>query len=157
MHGVRHAGGECPLNNHHGINETHNGALKPEKEGAVMEVLILDDLKSRKTKLVEMLEKRRYKVVQCSTSNDFLSAVNHSLPGLILLDFGTWHRGRSINGYFQTGKKIEHVPVVFYNTPPNFVALSDRNRNEKDYVLQKPPEVDSVDVDSVIDAVSHSL
>jgi len=26
-----------------------------------MEVLILDDLKSRKTKLVEMLEKRRYK------------------------------------------------------------------------------------------------
>jgi DNA-binding NtrC family response regulator len=117
-----------------------------------MEVLILDDLKSRKTKLVETLEKRRYKVVQCGTSNDFLNAVNHSLPGLILLDFDTWHRGRSINAYFQIGKRIEHVPVVFYNAPPNFVALNDRNRHEKDYVLPKPSEVDSV-----IEAVSHTL
>jgi FixJ family two-component response regulator len=154
---VHLAEGKYSQNNHYGINETDNGAFTLETGGTVMEVLILDDLKSRKTKLVEMIEKRMYKVVQCGTSNDFLSAVDHSLPGLILLDFDTWHRGRSINAYFQTGKKIEHVPVVFYNTPPNFVALSDRNRHEKDFVLQKPPEVDSVDVDSVIDAVSHSL
>jgi len=117
-----------------------------------MEVLILDELKSRKNKLVESLEKRRYKVVQCGTSNDLLNAVGHSLPGLILLDYDTWHRGRSITGYFQIGKKIEHVPVVFYNAPPNFVALNDRNRHEKDYALQKPSEVDAI-----VEAISHTL
>jgi DNA-binding NtrC family response regulator len=117
-----------------------------------MEVLILDELKSRKTKLAETLEKRRYKVVQCGTSNDFLNAVGTLSPSLILLDFDTWHHGRSMYSHFQAGKKIEHIPVVFYNAPANFVALSDRNRNEKDYVLQKPSEIDAV-----IDAVSHSL
>jgi DNA-binding NtrC family response regulator len=117
-----------------------------------MELLILDDLKSRKAKLAETLEKRRYKVVQCGTTNDFISSVTNSSPGLILLDYDTWHRGRSVYSYFQVGKKFEHVPVVFYNTPPNFVALNDRGRHEKDYVLQKP-----VEVESVVDAVSHTL
>jgi DNA-binding NtrC family response regulator len=117
-----------------------------------MDVLILDELKSRKDKLAETLEKRRYKVVQCGTSNDFITSVNNALPNLILVDLDTWHRGRSMYSYFQIGKKIEHVPVVFYNAPPNFVALPDRSRNEKDYVLPKPSEVESV-----VDAVSHSL
>jgi DNA-binding NtrC family response regulator len=118
-----------------------------------MEVLILDDVKSRKVKLAETLEKRRYKVIQCGTSNDFLSAVSAaSLPGLILLDFDTWHRGRSVYSHFQAGKKIEHIPVVFYNAPPTFVALNDRSRNEKDFVLQKPSEIDAV-----VDAMSHTL
>ncbi len=117
-----------------------------------MDVLILDEVKSRKAKLAETLEKRRYKVVQCGTSNDFLGAVSNSLPSLILLDVDTWHHGRSMYSYFQIGKKIENVPVVFYNAPENFVALGDRNRHEKDYVLQKPSEVESV-----VDAVSHSI
>lgn len=117
-----------------------------------MEILILDELKSRKTKLAETLEKRRYKVMQCSTSNELLNAIGSSSPGLLLLDFDTWHRGRSVYSYFHAGRRIEHIPAVFYNAPPNFVALSDRNRHEKDYVLQKPSEVESV-----IDAVSHTL
>jgi DNA-binding NtrC family response regulator len=127
-------------------------ALNEKTGGSLMELLILDDLKSRMAKLTETLEKRRYKVVQCSTSNDFISAVANSTSGLILLDFETWHRGRSMYSYFQVGKNIENIPVVFYNTPPNFVALSERSRHEKDYVLQKPAEVESV-----IDAVSHCL
>jgi DNA-binding NtrC family response regulator len=117
-----------------------------------MDILILDEMKSRKSKLAETLEKRRYKVVQCGSCNDLLASVNASLPNVILMDFDTWHHGRSMYSYFQTGKKIEHVPVVFYNAPPNFVALPDRNRHEKDYVLPKPSEVESV-----VDAISHSL
>jgi|WetSurMetagenome_2_1015567.scaffolds.fasta_scaffold00027_50 DNA-binding NtrC family response regulator len=117
-----------------------------------MDILILDETKSRKTKLAETLEKRRYKVAQCGTSNDFLSFVNTSLPNVILMDYDTWHRGRSMYSYFQAGKKIEHVPVVFYNTPPNFVALPDRGRHEKDYVLPAPSEPEAI-----VDAISHSL
>lgn len=117
-----------------------------------MDIVVLDDLKSRKTKLAEILEKHRYKVVQCGTCNDFLACVNASPPGVILIDFDTWHRGRSMYSYFQIGKKIEHVPVVFYNAPPNFVTLPDRGRHEKDYVLPKPSEVETV-----VEAISHSL
>jgi DNA-binding NtrC family response regulator len=117
-----------------------------------MDVLVLDELKSRTTKLGEALEKRRYKVVHCETSNDFITSVSGTLPSLILADYDTWHHGRAIYSYFQIGKKIEHVPVVFYNAPQNFVALPDRSRHEKDYVLEKPSEVEAV-----VDAVAHSL
>jgi DNA-binding NtrC family response regulator len=116
-----------------------------------MEILILDDLKSRLETISQSLEKRRYKVISCRTSNDFLTSINQSMPGLILMDYDTWFKGRSIWFYFQIGEKLQSVPIIFYNTPPKFVAVKDRKRHEKDYVLQKPSEVDSI-----IDAVSHT-
>lgn len=117
-----------------------------------MDVLILDEFKSRKVKLCEALEKRRCKVVQCSTSNDFISSINASLPNLILLDMETWHRGRSIYSYFQIAKKFEHVPVLFYDAPQNFTALPDRIRHDKDRVVEKPAEVDAI-----LNVVMHGL
>ncbi len=61
-----------------------------------MDVLILDEVKSRTTKLAQTLESRRHKVVRCITSNEFLGSVNSGLPGVILADVDTWQHGRSI-------------------------------------------------------------
>jgi hypothetical protein len=41
---------------------------------------------------------------------------------------------------------------VFYNAPQNFTALADRQRNEKDYVLTKP-----TDVEAIAEALSNTI
>jgi DNA-binding NtrC family response regulator len=117
-----------------------------------MELLVFDEVKSRRTQIVEALEKKRYKVVHCSTSNEFLGAVTDSSPNLLLLDVDTWLRGRSMYSYFNISRKLEKTPILFYNAPANFVAINDRERNDRDYILQKPTEVDSI-----LQAVSQSL
>jgi DNA-binding NarL/FixJ family response regulator len=117
-----------------------------------MEIVILDELKSRRAAIAESLEKNRYKVVQCATSNEFMNAVTTMSPGHFLIDVDSWHHGRSVYSYFQIGKKIERFPVLFYNAPQNFSAVSDRIRHEKDYILPKPSEVDAI-----VDAMSNSL
>ncbi len=117
-----------------------------------MEMVILDDVKSRRTALAQTLEKSRHKVVQCATSNEFMNALSTISPGLFLVDVDTWRRGRSLYAYFQIGKKMERFPVLFYNAPQNFTAISDRARHEKDYVLQKPSEVGVI-----VEAVANTL
>jgi DNA-binding NtrC family response regulator len=117
-----------------------------------MEIVILDDVKSRRTAIVESLEKNRYKVIQCATSNEFMNVVNSASPGHFLIDVDTWHRGRSLYTYFQIGKKMERFPVLFYNAPLNFTAVTDRVRHEKDFVLQKPSEVEAI-----VDAVANTF
>jgi DNA-binding NtrC family response regulator len=120
--------------------------------GTVMEIVILDDVKSRRVAIAESLENNRYKVVQCATSNEFMNALNTMAPGHFLVDVDTWHRGRSMYAYFQIGRKMERFPVLFYNAPQNFTAVTDRVRHEKDFVLQKPSEVDSI-----VDAVANTF
>jgi DNA-binding NtrC family response regulator len=117
-----------------------------------MEIVILDETRSRKKAIVDSLEKNRYKVVQCGTSNEFMNAVSNTSPGLFLVDVESWQHGRAIYSYFQIGRKLEHVPVVLYNAPEKFSTLGDRNRLEKDRILEKPTEIDSI-----LDAVSHLL
>lgn len=117
-----------------------------------MEMVILDEVKTRRTAIAEALEKNRYKVVQCASSNEFMNALNTVSPGHFLIDVDTWHRGRSLYGYFQIGKKMERFPVLFYNAPQNFIAVNDRVRHEKDFVLQKPSEVDSI-----VEAVANTF
>jgi DNA-binding NtrC family response regulator len=118
----------------------------------VVEIVILDEVKSRRTAIAGSLEKNRFKVVQCGTSNEFMNAVNTMSPGHFCIDVDSWHHGRSLYTYFQVGKRIERIPVLFYNAPLNFTAISDRTRHEKDFVIQKPSEVDTI-----VDAMSNSL
>jgi len=117
-----------------------------------MDVVILDEMKSRRAAIAESLEKNRYKVVQCATSNDFMNAISTMTFGHFLIDVESWQHGRSLYAYFQIGKKIERVPVLFYNAPPNFTAVNERTKHEKDSVLQTPAEVDSI-----VDAMANSL
>jgi DNA-binding NtrC family response regulator len=117
-----------------------------------MEIVILDELKSRRKAIAESLEKNRYKVVQCGTSNEFINAVNTMSGGHFCIDVDSWHHGRSLYAYFQIGKRMERTPVLFYNAPQNFAAVGDRIKHEKDFVLQKPSEVNAI-----VGAVSNIL
>jgi hypothetical protein len=81
-----------------------------------------------------------------------MNAVNTMTFGHFLIDVDSWQHGRSLYAYFQVGKKIERIPALFYNAPQNFTAVNERARHEKDYVLPKPSEVDSI-----IDAMANSL
>jgi DNA-binding NtrC family response regulator len=117
-----------------------------------MEIVILDEVKSRRTAIAESLEKNRYKVVQCGTSNEFMNALNTMSVGHFCIDVDSWHHGRSLYTYFQICKKMERIPVLFYNAPQNFTTVTDRTRHEKDYVLQKPSEVNAI-----VDAISNTL
>ncbi len=117
-----------------------------------MDIIVLDGLKTRRNELTALLEKNRHKVVSCSSSNDFMTAVSSSTPTHVCVDVESWHQGRAMYSYFDIGKKLEAVPVVFYNAPQNFTALPDRPRNEKDYVLTKPTEVEAI-----AEALSNTL
>jgi len=117
-----------------------------------MDIIVLDGLKTRRNELTAILEKGRHKVVSCSSSNDFMTAVASTTNAHVCVDVDSWHQGRAMYSYFQIGKKLEGVPVVFYNAPQNFTALADRQRNEKDYVLTKP-----TDVEAIAEALSNTI
>ncbi len=115
-----------------------------------MKVLVLDEMKSRKSEIVVLLEKSKHKATACSTSNEFITAVEDQSLNCICVDFETWHKGRAIYGYFQIPKKMEHVPVVMYNSPTHSATLSNRVKHEKDRVLPKP-----TDTVMLVDAVGQ--
>ena len=105
-----------------------------------MKVLVLDDLKSRKSEMVAALEKSKHKVTLCSTSNEFINAVEDQSIGCICLDYETWHKGRAIYGYFNIPKRIEKTPVVVYNSPTHYNAMVNRAKHDKDRMLPKLTE-----------------
>jgi DNA-binding NtrC family response regulator len=117
-----------------------------------MKILVMDDVKTRKTQIAEGLEKSKHKVVQCSGSSEFMAAMNEQSPNLICLDYDTWNHGRSIYNYFKIPKRIEQMPLLVYNSPANFSAFSNRPRNDKDRILTKPS-----DPKAIIEAVSESI
>jgi DNA-binding NtrC family response regulator len=117
-----------------------------------MKILVMDDVKSRKSQIAESLEKSKHKVMQCSGSNEFLTAMEEQSLNLICLDFDTWNHGRSIYNYFKIPKRIEQMPLIIYNTPANFSAFNNRPRHDKDRILTKPSEPKAI-----VDAVSESI
>jgi DNA-binding NtrC family response regulator len=112
----------------------------------------MDEVKSRKSQITEALEKGKHKVVQCSGSNEFLTAVEEQSLNLICLDFDTWNHGRSIYNYFKIPKRIEQMPLIVYNSPANFSAFTNRPRHDKDRILAKPSEPKAI-----VEAVSESI
>jgi len=88
-----------------------------------MKILVMDEVKSRKNQIAEALEKGKHKVVQCSGSNEFLTAMEEQSPHLVCLDFDTWNHGRSIYNYFKIPKRIEQMPLIVYNSPQTFPRL----------------------------------
>jgi DNA-binding NtrC family response regulator len=94
------------------------------------------------------LEKSKHKVILCSGSSEFITALEEQSLQCICLDYETWHHGRSIYGYLKILKKFEDVPTIFYNTPAHFSTLTNRAKHEKDQILPKPADPKTI-VDSV--------
>jgi DNA-binding response OmpR family regulator len=115
-----------------------------------MKVIVLDDTRQRQRGLVDALHKKRVEVTGYYGSNDFINAVEKNKFDFLLLDMESWNRGKSIYSRFRIAKRIEIMPIVFYNAPENFSVLPDRPRHPKDRILFKPTEAEAV-VASLLD------
>jgi DNA-binding NtrC family response regulator len=109
-----------------------------------MKILLLDDTKPRRNQLVDALQKKRYEVTSCYGTNDFVNAVEKHKADMILLDMESWYRGRAIYDYLNLAKRLENLPILFYNAHMNFSILNNRPRHAKDRILFKPSEVDAI-------------
>lgn len=109
-----------------------------------MKILLVDAVRSRRAQLTDALQKKRYEVTACISSNDFVTTVEKQKFDYLLLDMDAWIRGKSLYNYFGLSKKLENLPIVFYNSSMNFSILNDRPRHSKDRILFKPSEVDAI-------------
>ncbi len=109
-----------------------------------MKILLVDEVCSRATELLERVRGEKHDVTLCAVTNDFLNAVQDAPADAILLDMGTWQRGRSIYEYFEAASRFADTPVVFYNAPEDFLELAHRRKLDKDVVLPMPSSVDTV-------------
>jgi DNA-binding response OmpR family regulator len=109
-----------------------------------MKIIILDDTRQRRNQIVDTLQKKRFEVTACFSSNDFISAIEKQKFDLVLLDMDSWNRGKSIYNYFGMPKRLENLPILFYNASMNFSILNDRPRHGKDRILFKPTEAEAV-------------
>jgi len=109
-----------------------------------MKILLLDDTRPRRNELVDALQKKRYEVTACYSTNDFMNAVEKHKADAILLDMESWYRGSAVYNFFGIAKRLESTPIVFYNANMNFSILNDRPRHAKDRILFKPSEADAI-------------
>ena len=109
-----------------------------------MKILLLDDSRKRRVQIKEAVSQNQHKLLDCSTSNDFVSSLENDSPELVLLDMETWRKGKSIYNYFRISKKLENIPIIFYNAEEDSYFIPERNRHEKDRVLSKPTEVENI-------------
>lgn len=109
-----------------------------------MKILLLDDYRTRRNSLVDALQKKKYEVTACFSSNEFISSLEKQKWDILLLDMESWSRGKSIYDQFAIAKKLENLPILFYNANINFSMLNDRARHQKDRILFKPSEVEAI-------------
>ena len=109
-----------------------------------MKVVILDDTRKRRSELVDFLHKKRAEVTALYGSNEFIDAIDKNKFDLLLLDMESWIRGKSVYSRFGISKRLEALPIVFYNAPANFSVLQERPRHPKDRILPKPTEVETI-------------
>lgn len=112
-----------------------------------MKILLMDDTRSRREQIIELVG-RQHTVNSCCTSNDFINEVTDNEYDMIMLDMDTWKKGSSIYHYFRVGKLLEKTAVLLYNTDSDTPCLPDRARHENDRILPKPFEMESL-VESV--------
>jgi response regulator RpfG family c-di-GMP phosphodiesterase len=112
-----------------------------------VKILLLDDAKKRKVQLKEAIQKQ-YEIIDCTSSNELMTAVESEKLNLALLDMGTWKKGKAIYNYFHIGKKLENIPVILYNAEEDAYFITDRARHDRDRILSNPTEIETI-VDTV--------
>jgi DNA-binding NtrC family response regulator len=109
-----------------------------------MKILILDDTRKRRNQLTDALQKKRFEPTACYSTNEFISSLDKHKFDVVLLDMDSWNRGKSVYNYLGLAKRLENLPIVFYNAGMNFSILNDRPRHGKDRILFKPTEADAI-------------
>lgn len=109
-----------------------------------MKVLVLDDKNKKNGKINDLLDKKKIDGALCSSSNEFLNAVESSKFDTLFINADTWCRGRAIYDYFDIGKKIEQKRVIFYNAEEKFAGISGRRSVGQDKIHYKPVDLETV-------------
>jgi len=109
-----------------------------------MKVLVLDDKNKKNGKINDLFDRKQIDGQLCSTSNEFLNAVESSKFDTLFINADTWCKGRAIYDYFQISKKIESKPVVFYNAEEKFAGISGRKSIDQDKIYYKPVDLETV-------------
>lgn len=109
-----------------------------------MKVVVMDELKSRKQKIADMLEEKGHNVICCSATGEFMEAIETSTPNKILLDVESWQHGMAMYTYFKFAKNLVNIPIIFYNAPENFAGILDRGQNQNDKILNKQGDIDVI-------------
>ncbi len=109
-----------------------------------MKFILVDDSRKRREQIKTAAAKRQYKVVDCPTSNDLMTAIEVEKADLMVINSDTWKKSKSIYNYFKIGKKLESLPVILYNAEEDSYTIQDRNRSDSDKILPKPTEVETL-------------
>lgn len=102
-----------------------------------MRVIVLDESKTQKDEIKDIFERKGHDVRAYFATADFIQAVDDSLPDKIIMNVDAWLHGKAIYSYFNFVKKLENIPIVFYNAPENFNGIQDRNQNQDDVIISK--------------------
>ena len=109
-----------------------------------MNLVLLDESKKRKQQLETLLQERGYAVKACSGSNEFIDLIEKAKPDRVLIDFEAWKHGRAIYSYFKIAKRIEHIPITFYNAPEKFAGIPERLQNQNDKIIKRQTSVEAI-------------
>ncbi|MDR3011909.1 MAG: hypothetical protein LBU70_01695 [Chitinispirillales bacterium] len=117
-----------------------------------MKVIVLDGgVRKRADSVREAFSQKQIDATICTTSNEFLAAVDAGKYASIYIDMETWKKGRCIYEYFGISSKFESKPAVFYNAEENFGGIVGRNPHEQDRIVYAPSDVEAA-IESVAGA-----
>lgn len=109
-----------------------------------MKVVVLDEMKKRNKQIVELLEEKGCDVVDCTATGDFMNSIESSIPDKILMEVESWQHGKAIYNYFKFSRKLNDIPIYFYNAPEKFLNITDRGQNPDDKVFVKHTDIDEI-------------
>ena len=46
------------------------------------------------------------------------------------MNVDAWYHGKAIFDYFDFAKKLDDIPVLYYNAPDNFNGIQEREQNQ---------------------------
>jgi DNA-binding NtrC family response regulator len=109
-----------------------------------VKIVVLDESNKRKSQINDLLQDKGHEVATCSATGEFIELVETSDPDKILMDVDTWQHGIAIYTYFDFIKKLESIPIIFYNAPENFSNIVNRTQIENDKILNSPIDIDTI-------------
>ncbi len=109
-----------------------------------MKIVVLDESNIRKSQINDLLQDKGHEVTTCSATGEFMELLEMSEPDKILMDVEAWQHGSAVYSYYNVIKRIENIPITFYNAPENFSNITNRTQIENDKILNSPIDIDII-------------
>ncbi|MBN1980920.1 MAG: hypothetical protein JW795_05275 [Chitinivibrionales bacterium] len=102
-----------------------------------MNCLVFDETRKRRIQIERLLQEKGHQAKTCFGSGELMQLIDLGTIDRIFIDVESWCHSRAIFNYFNFAKRIQGIPIVFYNAPDTFVTLHDRNQHASDKVMHK--------------------